>query len=403
MRVAFLVTAFPAPTETFVLDQVTGLLARGIEVGVHPARPAPSGPVHREVGGLASRVVSPPAVPLGRPARVLRAARLALRGRPRPRILARALDVRRYGHRARSLRLLYEAAGCADRNAHDLLHAHFAPNGLRALELREIGALAGRLVVTFYGWDVGLCEAEPRRYARLFAEADRVLALSEEMRSRLATLFPQAPIAIHRLGVDLGRYGPAADRRPGGNRLEIVSLARLVPKKGLADGIRAVGQLVASGRPVRYRIFGRGPLEGELGELIANLGLESSVRLEGERDRDRIAKILRASDLLLAPSIAAGGDREGTPMAILEAQACALPVVASRHAGIPEIVTDGESGFLVAEGDVAALAERIERLADQPDLRAAMGRAGRAFVERHHELGRQCDGLVEIYRSVLRS
>ncbi len=405
MRVASLVTSFPAPTETFVLDQLTGLLARGIDVEVLPERLPVAGPVHREVAelGLSRRVFAPPELPRGKPSRALGAALLALRGRPRPGVLVRSLNSRRHGHRARSLRLLHEAAGCVGRGPYDLLHAHFGPNGLRGLQLREIGALEGRLIVTFYGWDVGLCQADPAAYARLLGRADGVLALSEEMRSRLLDLWPTAPVIVHRLGVDLNRYSPPAVGRPRGRPLEIISLARLVPKKGLADAIQAVARLVADGRMVRYRIFGSGPLEAELRRSIASLGLEGSVFLEGERERDRISELLQQSDLLLAPSVAADGDREGTPVAILEALATAVPVVATRHAGIPELVADGESGYLVAEGDVAALAERIARLADRPDLRAAMGRAGRQRVARRHELERQTDRLVEIYRAALQT
>jgi colanic acid/amylovoran biosynthesis glycosyltransferase len=111
---------------------------------------------------------------------------------------------------------------------------------------------------------------------------------------------------------------------------------------------------------------------------------------------------MQISDLFLLPSVrASDGDEEGTPTVLMEAMACGLPVLSTVHSGIPELVEDGVSGWLVPERDVAALADRIQWMLDHPDRWAAMGRAGRAKVEREFNIDTLNDRLVELYRGVL--
>jgi colanic acid/amylovoran biosynthesis glycosyltransferase len=186
-----------------------------------------------------------------------------------------------------------------------------------------------------------------------------------------------------------------------GEAVTILTVARLVEKKGLEYGIRAVARLKAAHSSVRYRIAGDGELRPRLQSLIRELDLESEVTLLGSRTMAQVAELYRSSHLFLLPSVTAGdGDMEGQGLVLQEAQAAGLPVVSTRHNGIPEGVRDGETGFLVPERDPAALAERLSYLVEHPEVWPAMGRAGRALVEAEFDIEILNDRLVDIYHSL---
>jgi glycosyltransferase involved in cell wall biosynthesis len=132
--------------------------------------------------------------------------------------------------------------------------------------------------------------------------------------------------------------------------------------------------------------------------LTYECGLTSRVAFHGSLPHRAVADLMRKSSIVCQPSVtAADGDSEGLPTVALEAAATARPLVATRHSGIPEIVVDGTTGFLVAERDVRGLADRLLLLLENADLRRAMGEAGRRRIEERFDLGRQAERLEEIY------
>jgi colanic acid/amylovoran biosynthesis glycosyltransferase len=179
-----------------------------------------------------------------------------------------------------------------------------------------------------------------------------------------------------------------------------VTVARLVEKKGVAIAIQAVAIAARTARTLlHYDIIGDGPLRASLEDLTRTLGVADIVQFHGERDKAFVAETLdRAHIFVLASVTGKDGDQEGTPVSLLEAQASGLPVLSTFHSGIPEIVSDGRSGFLVKERDAAALAERIVWLVQRPESWAAMGHEGRALVERDHDQTRLTEQLEGIYR-----
>jgi colanic acid/amylovoran biosynthesis glycosyltransferase len=137
--------------------------------------------------------------------------------------------------------------------------------------------------------------------------------------------------------------------------------------------------------------------------LIAELKVGDNIKLVGWKSQDQITELLKTSDILLAPSVTSStGDQEGIPGAIMEAFAAGLPVVSTNHAGIPELVQDGDSGFLVPEKDVKALVQKLEILIEQPQLRHAMGRTGRTTVEEYYNIETLNNRLIEVYQQLLR-
>ncbi len=404
MRIAFLLPEFPRLNQPYILSQLEGLLARGHEVTVHAPRTdaAVFDAVAMERDG--SRWREQPRVPAGRVRRTLGGLALVARHGPRhPGAVAASLNPRRFGRYALSFATLHAATALLDRPDYDIAHCHFGPSGVFGAMLQEIGLLRCPLLVTFYGHDVTRYPLERGRdvYDRLFRRAGRALALDPVMKQRLEGLgAPADRVVVHPLGVDARRFQPAAGG-PSSGPLRLLSVGRLVEKKGFADGIRAVARLHAEGIDLRYRIAGDGPLGPGLRELAASLGVGDRVEFLGQVAHAEMPGLVADAHVVLVPSVrAADGDEEGTPTVIIEAMACGVPVVSTRHAGVPFLVEDGVSGWLVDEHDPAALAARIRDLAD-PDRAAAFGAAGLAAFRARFDENILTRRLEEHYRSLL--
>ena len=168
--------------------------------------------------------------------------------------------------------------------------------------------------------------------------------------------------------------------------------------------MRAVRLLLDRGVRAEYRVFGDGPLRERLTALAGELGLGDRVVFEGRQGQEAVREGLDRADVLVAASVtAADGDEEGIPNVLKEAMASGMPVVGTRHAGIPELVDDGISGWLVPERDEAQLAEALVRLAAEPERWPAMGRAGRAKVEREYDIHRLNDRFAALLETLIRS
>ncbi|MGH9318797.1 MAG: glycosyltransferase [Vicinamibacteria bacterium] len=403
MRIAFVVQSFPILSETFILNQITGLLDRGHAVEIFASKRGDLAKVHGDVGRyrLLDRAAFAPAMPSGRARRAVSGGVLAAENLFRdPAGVVRALNVWSYGRRAASLSLLYSAAPFYGRDGCDVVHCHFGPAGLHALMMRELGLLRGKLVTTFYGYDVSLVLRRQGGdiYRDLFRRCDLIMALSRHMRQKLIGLGCDADkVIIHRIGVDCEKFG-YRERMRGNGPVRITSVARLVEKKGIEYGIRAVSRLLQQGLRVEYRVVGDGELREPLTRLVSELGIEGNVKLVGALTQEQVVDVLNDTDIFLLPStVSADGDEEGVPTGIMEAMAMGLPVVSSFHSGIPELVEDGVSGLLAEERDVAGIADRLARLVAHPEDCREMGRAGRAQVKANFNIVKLNDDLVRIY------
>ncbi len=392
MKTAAVVYEFPSHTETFVAGQIRGLVELGCDVRIFADGPDPVGHTRATDYDLQDRVVY-----YGLPLKTLRDAAGKLRSafpsparqvglKPRPRLpsLRQRFEARRFGG-----------------ETFDVIHSHFGPVGVRAIKLRELGALHGPVITSFYGYDAGRRWSQ-NDYDMLFEKGDLFIALSQSMRSSLLSLGCDPDrIRIHRLGIDIDRFipGPRTKR----TALHVLSVARLVPKKGIEFGLDAVAELLRRRVEVRYTIVGGGLLRRSLERRAAKLGIYGQVRFLGPQTPARVVELMHEADVLVAPSVTSDdGDIEGTPVAILEAQACGLPVVATRHAGIPEIVNEGESGYLAVERNSVQLADLLERFVESPSLRVTMGNEGRAAVTRDHDIRKLNKQLLGIYEEVKR-
>ena len=404
MKIAFLVYGFPNLSETFILNQITGLLDAGHEVHVHASVSPDAGKVHDDVRqyrllerthyrNLPGRYL----------ARLAGAARRVGRAGGRLGIVGGALNVFKHGRYAASLGLLYDSLLVLEHGPYDVIHGQFGTLGRNAATLRDVG-LAGhaRVVVSVRGSDV-TAGAKISRYGSVFQKCDLLLPVCEAFRTQLiAHGCDPRKIRVHHSGIKVSRFRHADRQRAPGEPTRVLTVARLTEKKGVEYAIRAVGRVKGSGRPVRFAVMGDGPLRAHLERLAGELGLAGDVQLTGPGTQDEVIARLREAHLFLAPSVtAASGEQEGIPNVLKEAMATGTPVVGTRHSGIPELIEDGVSGFLVPERDVDALADRLTRLIDSPERWGPMGRAGRQRVEAEFDSDTLNRELVALYEQLV--
>ncbi len=311
-----------------------------------------------------------------------------------------ALVLDRPGALGRLDGLVYKATGTSPtalrwirERRFDLLHAHFGPGSMYALGPAALFDLP--LVVTYHGYDVPLLGSRERlrpRYWRygalsglMLRRVDRFLAASDEL-GRMLVEFGAPPERVHvwRLGVTIpDTWSP----RPLRDDVRVVMIGRFVEKKGFEYGVAAFARVAAHHPRAVLQIIGDGPGRAGLDARIAEHRLGDRVQMLGVLPHAEVFTTLEAADVLMAPSVVdANGNRESGLLVIKEAAARGLPAVGTLHGGIPEIIDDGVTGFLVPERDVDALAVRLGTLVGDAAVRQGMGIAARAKMEREYEI-----------------
>ena len=205
---------------------------------------------------------------------------------------------------------------------------------------------------------------------------------------------------VHHMGVDCKQF--STSRNKESEKIRLVSIARLVEKKGIEYGIIAASLLIDRHKEIEYLIVGDGELKTHLEKVTAELNLSSFIKFTGSKQRSEVANLLSTADILIAPSITANnGDKEGIPVVIMEAMSMCLPVVSTFHSGIPELVKDGVSGYLVPEKDAGSLAEKVSHLILNPNLRTKMGKKGRSIVDSDYNIERLNTTLVSRFKQII--
>ncbi len=392
MQICCVVGAFPSLSETFILNQITGLIDAGHEVFIYAGARSDETIMHQDVlrYGLLSRTQFYQDRPRPYLMRLVKfCAAFPGAFRRAPGAVLRSLDMFRYGREALSLNLFFRACAFLDVKDADIVFCHFGPNGLAALQMKELGVLTGKLTVAFHASDM---TAYVRRhggnvYKKLFLKGDCFLPISAYAASKLVGLgCPEKKICIHPMGVEMPAINGMTGERLKDGALRILSVARLVDKKGIGYALMAVARLRDEGFSCFYTIAGDGPLHEALQARVRELRLEAEVRFLGWQDAASVRALLQEADVLLAPSILAdNGDEEGVPVVIMEAMAAGVPVVTTATGGIGELVADGKNGFIVPEKDGVALAAMLKRVCrDALQTTAVVGAARRAIEQRHN-------------------
>ncbi len=413
VRVAVISGVFPKVSETFVLRHVTGLLELGHGVDIYSDfRPHGSDFPKSDAVAAAMEArttyMDVPSLKTGK--RFLTAPRRLIHcARTNPELTLAALNPLQFGIRSLTLSQLHRLYILMRSPArYDVVHAHFGMVGDR---FRFTSALWDvPLVVGFHGFDYSVWPRQrgPDCFRRLFELATTIVVNSEHTRQRVHDLgCPPAKVAKVYASWDLESFVYRDHPRGAGQPLRVLTVGRLVEKKGIDDGIRAIAHMCKVVPDVQYDIVGEGPQRVRLEALIDDLGVREKVRLHGAQPSAYVTRMMADAHAFLLPSVtASSGDEEGLGVVLLEAQASGLPVVATTHGPFPEVVLEGETGFLVPEHAPTMLAQRLLYLFERPEVALAMGAAGRRHVEtRFHprSISLQCiavyEAAIKAYRS----
>jgi colanic acid/amylovoran biosynthesis glycosyltransferase len=409
VRIAFIVNEFPVISETFILDQIAGLIAHGCEVDVYAQRILGDAESHPEVRTLA---LMKRAYSLSRPLAGRRAMRIAQAAHyvggawlKAPGPVSGALSRIWSASGSSRLESINRVLPFACRGPYDIVHCHFGPNGILAVALRDMGAFKCPVVTQFHGFDASsyVQEHGENVYRDLFRKGELFLCVSERIRSLILGWGCDARTAlVHHTGVKVSQI-PFVQRDPfSGGAPRLLSVSRLVEKKGLDFGLRAVARLVQEFPQLEYTVVGDGPERDALTTLAHELRIDNNVRFVGAKTRAEMSAIMADAHVMLTPSIRArSGDEEGIPVVLMEALASGLPVVSTKHAGIPELIVDGVTGLLAPERDTIALAKQVERMLRGPAERLAMIAEGRRSVERAFDSDLLNTQLLGHYRELI--
>src|SRR5213082_3551834 len=278
----------------------------------------------------------------------------------------------------------------------DLMHIYFGHTGVHLLPFIE--QWDKPCVVSFHGADVAHkpeIKDYPAKLRRLFSAVPLVFARSQSLADRLVHLgCPPEKLRINRTGIPLNEFQFVDREPPRDGKWRVVQACRLIPKKGVATSLRAFAIFKKDNPGAEFFIAGKGPLQPELEWLDGWLGSLRDVHFVGFLPQPQLLNLYASSHLFLHPSeISPNQDQEGVPNSVLEAMATGLPVVGTRHGGIPEAVDHGRTGFLVAEEDHVGLANAMQLITSSRDLLKRMGEDAHFVVRDRFEQQAQIDQL----------
>ena len=285
-----------------------------------------------------------------------------------------------------------------------LMHIYFGNTGVHLLPL--IRRWDRPCIVSFHGMDVQNRPKEKgyeQRLRELLQLVPLVLVRSQSIGERLQELgCDPKKIRMNRTGIPLGGFPLVEHSFPADGRWSLVQACRLVPKKGLFTTLEAFSLFRRTYPFAHLTIAGDGPLHEPVKNKIRELQIDGSVTLAGFVDQLRLRSLFEQAHIFVHPShTAEDGNQEGVPNSMLEAMATGLPVIATRHGGIPEAVEDGRQGYLVAEKDAVGLAAALVKLASDRELWRQFGRAASDKVSATFEQLRQVRQLEAAYRETL--
>ena len=380
MKIAYVVKTYPRLSQTFIVNEILAHEAAGLEIEIFSLRPPKEEDRHAAVDRVRAPVSYLPAATAGGQAELERAARAALPGIGE-RLAATAQEAPEHVGQALALALAVRRRGITH------LHAHF---GNAATSVARLAGYYAGVPYSFtaHARDIFHENVRPADLARKLADAAGVVTVSEFNLAYLRHTYGAAATRVRRIynGLDIGRFEfrPPRERPP-----LILSVGRLIEKKGFADLIDACALLLAEGRIFRCLIVGGGPLAGELAAQIRQLGLESRVQLLGPQPQQEVLRLMHEAAVFAAPCvIGADGDRDGLPTVLLEAMALGCPCVSTDVTGIPEILVDDVTGLLIAQHDPTDVATAVGRLLDDPALRERLAHRARALIEEEFAIQR---------------
>ncbi|GAC1440009.1 MAG: glycosyltransferase family 4 protein [Mycobacteriales bacterium] len=394
MRIAFLVKGFPRLSETFVLHELLELRRQGLDLRLVSVLLPEDRLVHPAAAALCAEVTYLRTASWPR-----RWAALSAAARRHPLGVGRALVWLGRQHSLAAVRRLLDAVvlvqWCREQGVGHV-HAHFATVPTTTAYLAK--KISG-MPYSFSAHAKDVYTTDPAALRLRVQHASAVVTCTDANRVYFEEQVGVLPGTVrtmrHGLPTELFL---AAPRHPVPGRL--LTVGRLVPKKGYDVVARAVAGLVAAGHDVSWHVVGGGPEKAALTALVAELGLSSRVRLLGSVTSEHvIAELAEAAVFTMAPRVLADGDRDGIPNVVLEAMLAGVPVVATAVSGLPEVITSGSTGTLVPPDDPAALCAGLAEALGGADVVRRTGLA-RAWAAEHCDLATSVRPLAALLRAI---
>ena len=393
MKIAFFTSTFPILSEGFVINQIAGLMTNLHDVRIYARKRPPNIP-------------EPPAVNQWK----MRTYARMIKVRP-----THAKIMKKYIGSTFAQRLIMAHVKWITHSAYPtsnmslveswryhILYGQFGDTGSYALALRDTGILQGAVVTAFRGIDVTQRPLEhgPDVYTDLFARSQLCMPCCQYFAQRLRELgCPPEKIRVHYSGIVPEKFH-MAERNYHQRPFHFLSLCRLTPKKGLAHSLQSFARLIGKGyQDVIYTVAGDGPEREALEQLTAELGIKRHVTFTGRLAHEEIQNTLAQAHVFVAASVTPpSGDQDGDANSVKEASASGLPVIVSRHGGLPELVEPDSTGLIVQENDMEELASAMECLYRNSDMCRNMGKRGPIWISKRFnsdELNRELIAILE--------
>lgn len=343
LKILFVVGSFPSNTQTFILNQMTGLIDLGHEITIFARN-------HRY--DIKNSLVD------------------------------------KYELRSK----VYVDQLPDEKREYDIILCQFGTLGKNFFKEGHNYDIKGKVVTFFRGHD-----ARPKHfvsegpYKTLFEKGDCFLPVCNFFKNEMIKAGCDSnKIFVVHSAIDLDKFEFKPRKLSENRPIKIIMVGRLVEKKGTFYAIEAVSELINKGLNVEFNIIGGGPLESELINLINILGHSDKIHLLGTCSHAEVVNHLQKSHIFILPSIVTNkGDREGIPNALKEAMAVGLPVISTDHSGVLELVTDEESGYLVPERNSKKLAKKLSYLIKHPELWKKFGRNGRRSIKKFFNIKKE--------------
>ena len=398
MKIAYIISRFPLLSETFILREMIEIEKLGHEIVVYPIICQKQPVIHEEARGWLTRVKCIPFVS----ANVIRENLRVFSKKPGTymrlfwQVFKENLSSPNFFIRAIYMfpKAVY-TAGQISNEGIEHIHAHYATHpGLEAWIINQLTGI--QYSITIHSHDIY------DRQAMLKTKLDGASFLTPishyniDYMAKLVGDHVREKCTVVRCGVDSNNYTPFSKKsNDTGEKFEILQIGSLHWKKGQLYLIQAIAMLKEKNFPFRLRIIGEGKERPKIEAEIMRLNVGDVVELMGAKTQTEVAQLLPTADCYVQSSVS-----EGIPVALMEALACELPVVATRITGIPELVIDDQTGFLVPPADANALAEAIMRVKENPERASQLGRNGHEWVIQEFNLNKNANKLAGLFNTM---
>ncbi len=281
----------------------------------------------------------------------------------------------------------------------EVVLAEFGLTGVRAYQLCRAAGIP--LIVHFHGFDAHMYRTIQQygaAYKKMFDYASYIVGVSRYMCNALEQLGAPTRKIVY------NPYGPNPvffNCQPASDAKILVALGRFIPKKAPFITIKAFARIASEFPDIRLRMGGTGELWDSCKQLVKDLQLEDRIDLPGIVTNDQVPPLFNDALAFVQHSvIAPDGDTEGTPVAVIEASAAGLPVIATKHAGIPDVIVNGETGFLVKEHDIDGFAEAMRTILKSPEMAIKMGEKGKSYIKANFSMEKHINTLNNLIRQL---